>query len=117
MPLLFAFLVSLKQVFYKFDKFYGLTGRFTKMKMLLCKYSIQKSFSDTSERCSSVGSVSSSYAKGPEIDPLVQHILLWKFFPSYADSRRASCQLLAIEWPLNTGKLPLGGLPRNSVIK
>ena len=25
---------------------------------------------------------------------------------SFADLRRASCQLLAKEWPLNTGKLP-----------
>ena len=33
---------------------------------------------------------------------------------SSADSRRASYQLLANEWALNTGKLPLGGLPRNS---
>ena len=34
-----------------------------------------------------------------------------------ADSRRASLQLLAKEWGLNTGKLPLGGLPWNSVVK
>ena len=39
-----------------------------------------------------------------------------KIFPSSADSR-ASCQLLAKEWVLNTDKLPLGGLPRNSVVK
>ena len=31
----------------------------------------------------------------------------WReFFPSSADSRRASCQLLMKEWALNTGKLP-----------
>ena len=34
-----------------------------------------------------------------------------------ADSRRASCQLLAKEWALNTDKLPLGGLAMNSVVK
>ena len=34
---------------------------------------------------------------------------------SSADSRRASFQLPAKEWALNTGKLPPGGLPRNSV--
>ena len=66
---------------------------------------------------SSVGSVSPLYPRGPEIDPHGRHILLWKIFPSSADSRRASCQLLAKEWTLNTGKLPLGGLPRNSVVK
>ena len=54
---------------------------------------------------------------GPEIDPRVWHCLLRNIFPSFADSRRASCQLLAKEWPLNTGKLPQGGLPRNSVVK
>ena len=37
--------------------------------------------------------------------------------PSSAESRRASCQLLAKEWTLNTGKLPPGGLPRTSVVK
>ena len=36
--------------------------------------------------------------------------------PSSADSR-ASCQLLAKEWALNTGQLPAGVLPRNSVVK
>ena len=44
------------------------------------------------------------------------HILLWKLF-SLADSRRASWQLLPKGWALNTGKLPLGGLFRNSVVK
>ena len=29
----------------------------------------------------------------------------------------ASCQLLVKEWTLNTGKLPPGGLSRNSVVK
>ena len=32
-----------------------------------------------------IGSVSASYARGPEIDPCVPHIL--KFFPSSSDSR------------------------------
>ena len=36
--------------------------------------------------------------------------------PSSTDSRRTSCQLLAKEWTLYTGKLPLGGLPRNNVV-
>ena len=51
-----------------------------------------------------LGSVSTSYASGPEIDPLVRHILLWKFFPSSADSKRASCQIMVKEWALITGK-------------
>ena len=53
-----------------------------------------------------VGGVSASYASCHEIK---------KVFPSC--SRRTSCQLLAKEWALNTGKLPLGGLPWNSVVK
>ena len=28
---------------------------------------------------------------------------------------KGSCQLLAKEWVLSTGKLPVGGLPRNNV--
>ena len=51
------------------------------------------------------------------IDPRVGNILFWKkSFPSSADSKR-SCQLLAKKWALNTGKLPLGGFPRNSVVR
>ena len=42
---------------------------------------------------------------------------LGKQFPSSADSRRASCQLLVKELAINTGELPPGGLPRNSVAK
>ena len=34
------------------------------------------------------------------------------FFPSSADSKIVSCQLLVNEWALNTGQLSLGGLPR-----
>ena len=45
------------------------------------------------------------------------HSFMEKVFPLSADSKRASCQLVAKEWALNTGKLPLGGLPRNSVVK
>ena len=37
--------------------------------------------------------------------------------PSPTESRRASCQLMVKEWALNTGKLPPGGLPRNSAVK
>ena len=40
-----------------------------------------------------------------------------KLFPSSADSTTASCQFLVEEWVLNTGKLPLGGLPRKNVVK
>ena len=40
-----------------------------------------------------------------------------KLFHSSADSRRASCGLLAKEWAFNTFQLPLGCLPRNSVVK
>ena len=84
--------------------------------VLLCMLVIYilSSASAQTGRDSSVDSMSVSYASRLEIDPDV--ILLWNFFPS-ADSRRASCQLLAKEWELNAGKLPLGGLPRNSVVK
>ena len=37
-----------------------------------------------------------------------------EFVPSSVDSRRASCQLLAKEQALNTGKQPPGGLLMNS---
>ena len=47
------------------------------------------------------------FSSGPAIDPRFWHIL----------SRRASCQLLAKEWALSTGKLSPGGLSRNSVVK
>ena len=52
------------------------------------------------------------------IDPRVRHILLCgKKITSSPVSRRASYHLLAKEWAVNTGKLPLGGLPRNSVVQ
>ena len=41
--------------------------------------------------------LSALYASGPEINPCVLHILSWEFFPSSADSRRASYQLLVKE--------------------
>ena len=44
-------------------------------------------------------------------------LLLWRLFPSSAVPRGAKCQLMAKEWALNTGKLPLGGFPRNGVVK
>ena len=47
---------------------------------------------------------------------VTDHPDMTKNIPSSADSRRASCQLLAKEWTLYTGKLPLGDLPRNSVV-
>ena len=40
-----------------------------------------------------------------------------EFFPSSADSRRASCHLLEKDLALNICELPQGGLPRNSVFK
>ena len=49
-----------------------------------------------------------------------RHILSLIVFHSktFADSRRASCQLLAKKWVLNTGKLhPRGLSGRNSVVK
>ena len=44
------------------------------------------------------------------------HILSWKKITSSTGSRRASCQLLAKEWALNTGKLSPRCLRRNSVV-
>ena len=51
-----------------------------------------------------------------ETKMLPAHTFMEKF-PSSTDSRRESCQLLAKEWAPNTGKLPLVGLPRKSVVK
>ena len=67
-------------------------------------------------RGSWVDSMSTLFASCSKIDSPVQDILSRRFFPS-VDSRRASCQLMAKERAFNTGKLPLGGLPRNSVVK
>ena len=50
--------------------------------------------------------MSVSYASGPKIDPPVGAHSFLEIFSSSAVSRRASCQLLAKEWVLNTGKLP-----------
>ena len=63
------------------------------------------------KRC---GNVSASYASSPEITSGKFFRGGGVFLPS-ADSRRASCQLLANECALSTGKLPPGGLPRNRV--
>ena len=52
------------------------------------------------------------YSSGRKTDPCIPQIIL--FLPSYADSRRASCQLLAKELAQNTSKLPSGGLTRNN---
>ena len=48
---------------------------------------------------------------------LASSTFCWKKISSSFDSRRASCQLLVKEYAMNTGKLLLGGLPRNSVVK
>ena len=62
--------------------------------------------------CSSVGRVSASYEAAPRSGTFFR-----EFCPSAAASGRASCQLLAKKWVLNTDKLPLGDLPKNSVVK
>ena len=61
----------------------------------------------------SVSFVFASYARYPKVDPYIQHIS-WTAY-----SRRASFQLLTTLWPLNTctGKLPLVGLHKNSVVQ
>ena len=45
------------------------------------------------------------------------HSFVENLFASSADSGRVNCQFMAKEWALNTGKLPPGGLHRNSVVK
>ena len=70
----------------------------------------------STRRGSLVGSMSALYVSGAVIDPRVRHNLSWNFFP-FANLKRAICQFLAKEWALNIGKLPLGGLLRNSVFK
>ena len=64
-------------------------------------------------RGSSVGSVSALEAGGPKIDPRILHILRGKTFhvPLIQEEK-----LLAKERAIHTGKLPTGGLPRNSVV-
>ena len=44
-------------------------------------------------------------------------IFYGKNFPFPLVQVEQSCQLLAKKWALNTGKLPLGGLPRNILDK
>ena len=65
----------------------------------------------------SVGSEHACLAAVPRSTLESGTFLLGKIFPSSADLRRVSCQLLAKEWTLNTDKLPSGGLPRNSVAR
>ena len=55
-----------------------------------------------------LGSVLASQAAVPRLILTAAHSFVEKLFPSSADSRRASCQLLAKEWALNTSKLPPG---------
>ena len=70
------------------------------------------------EQVSLVGSMSALYASC-HINPCPQHILLWKNFPLslIQEEQVVTCQLPAKEWAQNTGKLPIGGLPRNSGVK
>ena len=64
----------------------------------------------------SVGSVSTSLAVVMRLIVSTGTFLRGKKCPSSTDSSRASCQLLAIECALNTGKLSPGGLPMNSAV-
>ena len=64
-----------------------------------------------------IGILSASYASGHGIDPRARHLHSWKKFPSSANLGNASCQLLMKECAINTGKLPPGGLRRNSMVK
>ena len=66
---------------------------------------------------SSLGSMSVSQAAVPQLIILSRTFFVENYFPSSTDTRRASFQILAKEFALNTGKLPLRGLPRNSVVK
>ena len=56
-------------------------------------------------RGSSVGSMSASQAAVPRSNLASDTFFRGKLFSSSADSGRASFQLLAKEWTLNTGKL------------
>ena len=66
-------------------------------------------------RSSSINSIFASYANRPEIQPRVHPC--GGFFSSSTDSRGQVNQLMAKDWALNTGKLHVGGSPRNSVVK
>ena len=58
------------------------------------------------------------YTSGPRDQPThPAHSFSGEYFPFSTDSRRASCQLLAKEWTLNTGKVPPEGLHRNSLVE
>ena len=65
-------------------------------------------------RGSLVVSVSTSV---PRLNVKSSTFLCGNFLTSSTDLRRASCQLLVKDWALNIGKLFLGGLTRNSVVK
>ena len=69
---------------------------------------------ENTRHCNLVGSMSASQAAVPRSTLSSGTFFRGKKFPSSADTRRASCQLLAKEWSLDTGKLPPGGLLRNS---
>ena len=63
-------------------------------------------------------------ASGTEMDFCFRHILSWRFshenittaFFLFRWLKKSRCQLMAKECTLSTGKLPLGGLPGNSVV-
>ena len=74
-------------------------------------------FRDVPSKCLlSVGSLSVSQVAVPRSILMSGTFSRGKMISLFS-SRRANCQLLAKEWALNTGKLPQGGLPRNSVVK
>ena len=63
-------------------------------------------------RGSSIGSMFTWHASSPEFDPHVQHILSWRLGHENISKalfrwfKKSSCQLLAKESALSTGKLP-----------
>ena len=68
----------------------------------------------TTGRGSSIGSEFAWHASGPEFDPHVRHILSWRLghenismaISLFRWFKKSSCQLLAKECALSTGKLP-----------
>ena len=74
-------------------------------------------------RGSSIRSVSAWHASGPDFDPHVRYILSWRLGHEIISTailalplKKSSCQLLAKECALSTGKLPRR-LAQNSVVR
>ena len=105
-----------QRVFSKmYESFLSGSGSYILFTMIIANYLLDL-YTYITKRGSLVCSLSIWYECSPDL-PCIQHPLSWRYFPSSADSRRASCQLLAKKLTLNTGKLPSGGMPRNSVVK